>query len=341
MIGAIFTTFRFTQEYAMVVYSPIMSSRLELKVVSAKDTQAKTQTNSLFNGALQGHVVRLGCSEAGGSFISCWIQTSENLVYLTSFKVVVGAGGALTISNIIKNKYTVGPDQFVTGCSVSKLFMVCTTDNLQVSDPKKKTSLLVFRAYKDSNDETFYSFADLSGDVISEIPPYISSISFEASRRLRRRMLLQKLGNSTADTTTNSPQKSYLFGANQKTIRKYGLQFNPALIRVFEDGLNKDKDFKNIGVQIEGIKPGSNSSTLTIGDLKNNTTPPKPKPKPVDPVKPIPKTAKNRRIVGWIVILLLIAIISLVIWFCMRREKMKNQKREDLMYDVNEMERYD
>lgn len=322
----------------MVVYSPIMSSRVELKVISAKDTEAKTQTNSLFNGALQGHVVRLGCSQSGTDTVSCWIQTSENLVYLTSFKVVVGAGSALTISNIIKNRYSVGANQFVTGCSVSKLFMVCTTDNLKMSDPKKKTSLLVFRAYTDSSDQTFYSFASLSGSQISEIPPYISSISFETSSRLRRRMLLKELG----ETTTHSPQKSFLFGANQKTIRKYGLQFNPALIRVFQDGLSKDPAFKNITVQVQGNQNGAKSSKLTIGELKNNTVPPKPTPKPIDPIKPVvPKTKRQTRILGWIIILVLICLISLVVWFCMRREKMKNKKREDLMYDINEMERYD
>lgn len=97
-LGSIFKTFRFTSEYAMVVYSPIMSGRVEMKVISSKDTKAQTQTTSLFTGKLDGHVIRLDCSQATGDRVSCWVQTSENYVYFTNFKAVVNAEGVLAIS---------------------------------------------------------------------------------------------------------------------------------------------------------------------------------------------------------------------------------------------------
>lgn len=175
----------------MVVYSPILSGRVELKVVSSDDTVAKTKTTSLFTDKLEGHVVRLSCDQTTGTEVVCWIQTSENYLYLTTFTATVAADGNLSITGKKKNRYTVGENEFIKGCSVSSQFVICNSEDLTQSDPKKKSSLLLFRFYPDSEDQTYYSFAVIKGDAISEIPPDVSAISFKNLPSSRRRMLTE------------------------------------------------------------------------------------------------------------------------------------------------------
>lgn len=317
-----------------------MSGRVELRVLSIKDTKAKTHTTSLFNGKLDGHVVRLGCNQATTTEVSCWIQTSENYVYFTMFKAVVNPDGNLVISDKRKNRYTVGENQFIKDCSVSNQFMTCTSEDLTISDPKKKTTVLVFRAYPDSKDQTFYSFSTIHGDKISEIPPELSTIEFKNVARLRRRMLPTAAKDSAKDQSKNSKQEAVLYGANQKTIRKYTMKLNPALIKINVDKIDKNPDFKKIGVKAIGENKGAKEAKLSLGDLKN-TPGPKPNPSNTDPDKPIPSRNTGIGFFGWLIIILVIALIAWGIWFFMRREQLKEKARDDLMYGTNEMEKYD
>lgn len=220
--------------------------------------------------------------------------------------------------------------------------MVCTSENLIESDPKKKTKLLVFRAYPDTEEQTYYAFSLIEGGEVSEIPPELSTITFKNAARLRllRRMLLNTLGDSTNDQTKNTKQEAELFGVNQKTIRKYTLKLNPALIKVNVDGLDKEADFKKIGVKAKGEKAGSQESGLTIGDLKKDAPSPSSGTN-VDPDKPIPKRGGGIGFFGWFVIVLVVGLIAWGIWFFMRREQLKEQAREDMMYNTNEMEKYE
>lgn len=115
----------------------------------------------------------------------------------------------------------------------------------------------------------------------------------------------------------------------------------PALIKINEDNINNNPEFKKVGITAKGPQTGAKEEKLSIGDLKKGPGP-SPDPTPVDPNnKPVPNRNGGIGFFGWFIIILVIGLIAWGIWFFMRREKLKEQAREDMMYNTNEMEKYD
>lgn len=326
----------------MIAYSRVMTGTIEVRYIR-KGEKTRTQSSvELCPNKLKGHILKMGCTETGKESADCWIHTSQNLIYSVNLEITHTAGGDLSFADKRINKYNVGLNQFITGCSITSGFLVCTSDDLSSKDPEHKSSILVFRTYADNDKQNLYLYARVPAKDIKGITPFISTIDFsEVKLRdlLRRARILEKTGNLQAGTPKS--QKAYMLGSGSDTAKKYSMQIHPTLIHITKDNINKDPKFKEIKVVAKSTS-GDKKAWLFSKFVPN--------PKPPKPVVPsdgkkenthIPGKEEGMGYIGWFVVFFMILLVGYGIWFFMRREKLKEQAREDLIYNTNELERYD
>jgi uncharacterized protein YneF (UPF0154 family) len=322
----------------MVVYAKVMTGLIHVRYIRKGMNKKIQDVPKLMENKLQGHILKMGCIETDSSHVDCWIHTSQNLIYVATVQIIESTGGVLTFKDKKLNKYKVGLNQFITGCSITKGFLVCTSDDLSSKDPNHRSSILVFRTSEKLNNQTMFLYNEIPAKDISGVTPYISTIDFEdLPDPTSRRRLLRILEDT--DKLPKS-QKATLFGSGDGTIKKYAVTMNPTLIKVTEDNLHKNPKFNQTVVVVKD--PSGVTKEWSFAKFIPNPKPPKPEnetnKEPVDPPLP-PK--KGIGFFGWLFVVLMILLVAYGIWFFMRREQLKEQAREDLMYNTNELEKYD
>jgi len=318
-----------------------MTGRVEVRYIRKGEKKATESSVELVPKKLEGHILKMGCKYTGKNGVDCWIHTSQNLIYSVSLEITLNSGQDLSFADKRINKYNVGLNQFITGCSITKGFLVCTSDNLSSKDPDHKSSILVFRTYSDNNEQNLYLYASVPAKDIKGITPFISTIDFSDIdiKKMVRRMLENPSGLMAAETPKS--QLAYMLGSGADMAKKYSMVIHPTLIHVTKDDINKDPKFKEIRVVAKA--PNGDEKDWKFGQFV-------PDPKPTSSVDPKSSSGSNTHIpgkssgigfVGWFVVIVMILLVGYGIWFFMRREQLKEQAREDLMYNTNELERYD
>lgn len=139
--------------------------------------------NLVRGDGLNGSVSRLGCKSFRGSkanefSVNCWVYTNQNLIYVFKVDANQSQTGELDLKNIYRNFYNTGKEQYITGCSISSEFLVCTSEDLNKVDPKERTSVLVYRIYNTTTRKDYFEYARLDSTDLKDVTPMINTIQF-------------------------------------------------------------------------------------------------------------------------------------------------------------------
>ena len=306
---------------------------------------------------MNGSVSRLGCrsfkaAKPGEFFINCWIYTNQNLIYVFKVDAFQSQTGELDLRNIYRNFYNTGKEQYITGCSISDEFLVCTSEDLSKVDPKERTSVLVYRIYNTTTRKDYFEYARLDSADLQNVTPMISTIQFlPKSARLLQGLSDRFLSDSDHFRLLQAKGREYdqqsvaLFSAYNEGVKRHRFKVSPAAITMLEKDVAKlnPEEFKKVEVIVTGAT-SAQISKFKLSDLKKDTVP--------DPVKPDDKTdpkdnsnsdsntSKGIGFFGWFMILLLIGGVIFAAWYLVRREQLKSKAREKMIEDTPEMEIY-
>lgn len=313
---------------------------------------------------LKGIVSKLGCKTFEGAtknqkLINCWAYTNENIIYLLKVDANISQDGELELKNIYRNFYNTGTEQYITGCVISDEFIVCSSDNLNVNNPRERTSILVFRIYNTTTRKDYYEYAKLTPQNIKDVTPFISTLSFDgASTRIlsdimeeetfisQQKKFLGKL-RFLQQNKDYVAQKLSIYGANSDGIKKHSFTVSPTLISVTEDNLGKTnpEDIKKIEIKVTGTD--GKVSTFLLGSLNKDTKPDEIKPDDKkDKPEPPPSSSSDSKgsrlgVLGWFLIILFLIVLIGGAWWFVRREQLKAKKREKMIEgETPEMESY-
>lgn len=231
--------------------------------------------------ALEGSVARLGCKSFKAQkpnefFINCWVYTNQNLIYVFKVDANQSETGELDLKNIYRNFYNTGKEQYITGCSISDEFLVCTTEQLNESDANKRISVLVYRIFNRTSRKDYFEYARLENADLMGLTPLISTIQFlPKSARLLQSFSQDSEVASANQRMLQTGSKEYnqqsiaLFGATNDGVKRHRFRISPTSVIMLEKDVNKlnPEEFKKVEVVVTGASPGQ-ISRFKLTDLK-------------------------------------------------------------------------
>lgn len=256
------------------------------------------------------------------------------------------------MKNIFRNFYNTGKEQYITGCSISDEFLVCTSEDLSKTDPKQRTSVLIYRIYNTTTRKDYFEYARLDSADLQNVTPMISTMQFlPKSARLLQGLADEFFSDYEHVRLLQTKGKEYdqqsvaLFSAYNEGVKRHRFRVSPAAISMLEKDVAKlnPEEFKKVEVVVTGATAGQ-VSRFKLSDMKKDTVP--------DPIKPDDKTdpkdtsnsdstsSKGLGFFGWLMVLLLLGAVVFAAWYLVRREQLKAKAREKMIEDTPEMEIY-